>query len=120
MDRKELIREYRETPKPMGVIRIRNTTNGKALVEATRNIPALFNRHRATLRMGGHPNKDLAADWKTDGEQAFAFEVLDTLEAPDRADYDPTTDLRVLEDLWLEKLQPFVPDGYNRRRPPRP
>ena len=116
-DRKELIRAYKEAPKPMGVVCIRNTVNGKSLVEATRNIPALFNRYRATLKFGAHTNKELAADWKTHGEQAFAFEVLDTLEPPDHPDYDPTTDLRVLQDLWLEKLQPFAPRGYNRRRP---
>jgi len=81
-DRKELIRAYKETTKPMGVVRIRNMVNGKSLVEATRNIHALLNRHRATLKFGVHTNKELAADWKTHGEQAFSFEVLDTLEPP--------------------------------------
>ena len=47
------------------------------------------------------------------------FEVLDMLEAPkDQPDYDPTDDLRVLEALWLDRLQPFTDGaggGYMRR-----
>jgi hypothetical protein len=44
------------------------------------------------------------------------FEVLDTIKAPDeQLDYDPTDDLRVLEDLWIERLQLVGERGYGRR-----
>jgi hypothetical protein len=47
------------------------------------------------------------------GANAFTFEVLDTLTAPpDQPGYDPADDLRVLEALWLERLQPFGERGY--------
>ena len=115
-DRKALARAYTETPRPMGVFRVRNTTNEKALVGASKDLPAILNRHRAQLRLGAHPNKVLQRDWNALGPDAFAFEVLDTLTPPaDAPDYDPAGDLRVLEALWLERLAPYEERGYNAR-----
>jgi hypothetical protein len=73
----------------------------------------MLNRQRAQLGMGLHPNRDLQDDWNTLGAAAFDFEVLDTLSPPDRADWDPSDDLRVLEKLWLEKEAPFGERGYH-------
>jgi hypothetical protein len=113
MDRKALIRDYKERQHPMGVYQVRNTINGRSLVGASVNLPAMFNRHRAQLRLGAHANRALQKDWDELGETAFEFRVLDTLEVPDRSDYDPSEDLRVLAQLWLEKLSPFEERGYN-------
>jgi len=116
VDRKALKREYKETRRPMGVYRVRNTVNDKSLVAASADLPAIFNRHRAQLRFGAHPNRGLQKDWNEFGSEAFAFEVLDTLTPPEgRPDYDPSRDLRALEELWLEKLSPFEDRGYNSR-----
>ena len=115
---RELIREYKDTPRTAGVGVVRNTANGKVLLVSGPDIPALLNRHYAQLRFGGHRNRALSDDWRVHGEAAFRFEVLDTLEPPpDKPDYDPTDDLAALEALWLEKLAPFEPAGYNR--PPK-
>ena len=111
--RKELIRAYKETPKEIGVYRVRNTVNGKSLVGASRDLRARLNRHLAELKLGIHPNKALMHDWKQMGSDAFAFEALDSIEPPDDARYDPKEDLEVLEALWLEKLQPYGDTGYN-------
>ena len=104
MDRKALIREYKQRRPPMGVYRVRNTITGHALVAASTDLPSILNRHRAQLGMGGHPARALQADWIAHGPESFVFEVLDTLTPPAEADYDPLADLTVLEDLWLEKL----------------
>jgi hypothetical protein len=115
MDKKALIREYKENPRPMGVYQVRNTVNGKLLVGASVNLPAILNRHRSELRAGGHRNRELQKEWHEFGAEAFEFEVLDTLAPPDSPGYDPSTDLRALEDLWLDKLKPFGERGYNAR-----
>jgi hypothetical protein len=115
MDRKALIREYKESRRPMGVYRVRNTVNGRSLVGASADLPAMLNRHRAQLRLGAHANRALQRDWNEFGPQAFEFHILDTLTAPDRPDYDPSDDLRILEELWLEKLSPFEGQGYNAK-----
>ena len=119
MDKKALLREYKETPRPMGVYQIRNTVNGKLLVGTSVNLTAILNRHRAALRMGSHQNRELQKDWAEFGAEAFEFEVLDTLTPPERPDYKPSDDLRALEELWLDKLSPFGERGYNPE-PKRP
>ncbi|HWT01755.1 MAG TPA: GIY-YIG nuclease family protein [Pyrinomonadaceae bacterium] len=115
MDKKALAREYKETPRPMGVYQVRNTVNGKLLVGVSVDLPSILNRHRAELRMGGHRNRELQKDWAEFGPEAFEFEILDTLTPPERPDYDPKDDLRALEELWLDKLSPFDERGYNAR-----
>jgi group I intron endonuclease len=111
--RKELIRAYKETPKELGVYRVRNMVNGKSLVGASRDLRARLNRHLAELKLGIHPNKPLLQDWQKMGKDAFAFEALDTLEPSEEPRYDPKDDLEVLEALWLDKLKPYGDAGYN-------
>jgi hypothetical protein len=115
VDRKALIREYKETSRPMGVYQVRNTVHGKVLVGTSVDLPSILNRHRAALRLGGHTNRGLQKDWNELGPEAFEFEVLDTLTPSDRPGYKPADDLRELEELWLEKLSPFDERGYNTR-----
>ena len=119
MNRKSLIRAYKETRRPMGVYRIHNTRDDRSLIGRSVDLPAILNRERAALRFGAHHVAELQRDWNALGPDAFAFEVLDTLEPPERSDYDPSDDLRVLEALWLERLQPWGERGYTPR-PPSP
>jgi hypothetical protein len=105
----------------MGVYRVRNIRDDRSLVGRSVDLPASLNRERAQLRLGAHRNAALQQDWNVLGPDAFAFEVLDTLTPPeDRPDYDPTNDLRVLEALWLERLEPFGERGYMARPAARP
>lgn len=46
----------------------------------------------------------LQTAWDADGQDAFVFELLDTLEPNDDPDYDPREALQTLEDLGAEKL----------------
>ncbi|CAN5253346.1 GIY-YIG nuclease family protein [soil metagenome] len=111
MNKKELKLEYKETPRPIGVYRIRNLTNEKIFVGSSVNLVGIFNRYRSQLIAGNHPNKALQADWNELGAENFAFEVLEELN--ERADLDTKKELEFLEDLWLENLQPFGEKGYN-------
>jgi hypothetical protein len=113
-DRKELLHQYKTTPRTMGVAVIRHTASGKAFVFANLDINALVNRYRTQLKFGGHANKDLQRDWQEFGEGAFAVEILDTMVPKDDPEVKPEDELRLLEELWLEKLNPYVPNGYNR------
>ena len=99
----------------MGVYRVRHIGTGRALVGRSIDLPSILNRERSQLRLGVHRNAALQRDWNEYGPDAFAFEVLDTLTPPDVPEYDPTDDLKVLEALWLERLDPFDERGYVRR-----
>ncbi len=121
-NKRRLIKAYKETPRTMGVYCIRNLRNGRRFVAASRDVVARMNRHRFDLKQRAErASRLLQADWDEFGPDAFDFSVLDTLEPSDNApgkDSDPTEDLEVLEQLWLDKLQPYAPDGYcadNRR-----
>jgi hypothetical protein len=113
MNKKELIRAYKEARRPMGVYRVRNVTDGRSIVGSSADLPSILNRERASLRLGAHRNSALQKDWNSLGPDAFAFEVLDTLSLPDDVpNYDPTEDLKVLESMWLERLSPYGEAGY--------
>jgi LmbE family N-acetylglucosaminyl deacetylase len=112
MDRKELIRKYKETPRPMGVYRVRSKTNGKTLIGTSLDHNAALNRHRAQLQMGGHPNRALQNDWNQMGQEEFEFEILDTLSPSVLPDYHPTDDLSMLEAMWVEKLESAGDSSY--------
>jgi hypothetical protein len=113
--RKALKREYLETQHPMGIFRVYNKIEEKSLIGTSVNLPAALNGQLARLKFGGHPSAALQADWHRLGADAFEFEILDTLTPPETPGYDPTEDLRVLEALWLDRLQPFDEKGYNKR-----
>ena len=103
-DRKARIREYKEQVQPAGIYRVRNTATGKSLIGSSVNLPGMLNRQRFQLDHGSHPDQELQKDWNELGPDAFEFEALDLLKPPDEPAYDPTADLRVLKELWLEKL----------------
>ena len=119
MNKRELKREYKQNLRPMGVFQIRNTVNEKVFIGSTLNLPGIFNRHEFQLKMGGHPNKILQADWNEFGAENFEFEILEEVFPRENPDYDYAADLEVLEDLWLEKLEPYGERGYNERKKTR-
>jgi hypothetical protein len=116
IDRKALIREYKSAPQPAGIYRVRNTTTGKSLIGSSVNLPGMLNRQRFQLEHGSHPDKELQRDWNDLGPDAFRFEILDRLEPPDEPGYDPTADLRVLKEMWLEKFTAEGEPLYERSR----
>jgi hypothetical protein len=119
MDKNAAKRDYKLSLRPMGVFQIRNLANGKVFVGVTPNLEAIFNRHRFQLNAGGHPNKPLQQDWRDLGSENFAFEVLEELPPREDPAYKYERDLETLEDLWLEKLEPYGEKGYNERKKTR-
>jgi hypothetical protein len=116
IDKKELKKQYKQALQPMGVYRITNLANGKIYVGSSRNMRGTFNSIRFQLKLGSHMNKELQKDYALFGEEKFSFEAVDHLEPKKEVGYDYTEDLKVLEEMWLEKLQPYDETGYNKRR----
>ena len=104
LDRKALARQYKETRRPMGIYRVRNISTGKSLVGTSTDLPGMLNRQRFQLQGGLHPDKELQKDWVELGSENFAFEVLDQLQPKEDPTVDPSDDLSILKDIWLEKL----------------
>jgi GIY-YIG catalytic domain len=112
--KKELKREYKLNHRPMGVYQIRNVVNEKVLIGASLNLPGIFNRHKCQLKMGNHQNGVLQAEWNEFGGGSFAFEILDEITPKEGRDFQE--ELACLEELWLEKSQPYGDRGYNKRK----
>jgi hypothetical protein len=111
--RQELKRAYQERPKPAGVFQIVNTVTGKLLLGSSLNLEGPLNAHRFTLTIGSHRNRALQADWNTYGADAFRFEILEVVKVTDDPHFSLDDELTLLEQIWLEQLQPFGERGYN-------
>lgn len=115
IDRRLLKRQYKESNRQAGVYRLRSLATGKALIGSSPDLPAARNRLRTQLDSGTYPMApQLAADWKSQGEGGFVFEVLEELEPPEAPGWNPREELGDLLALWLEELQPYGDSGYNR------
>jgi hypothetical protein len=119
MDRKHAKLEYKASRRPMGVFQIRNLVNGKIYVGSSLDLTAMFNRIRFQLFAGAHTNKALETDWRNLGSDKFVFEVLEEVFPREDPNYDYAADLETLEDLWLEKLEPYGDRGYNEKKKTR-
>ena len=111
--RKDLNREYLQRPKPAGVFQVKNTANDKVLLGSSLNLEGSLNKHRFTLKIGSHTNKALQKDWNEYGPDKFTFEILEVVKVVDNPNFNLSDELTLLEQIWLEKLQPIGEHGYN-------
>ena len=111
--KKEINREYKERKIPSGVFQIRNTANGKVLLVSALNLEGRLNRHKFQLTTGVHPNKTLQEDWRRFGPDKFVFDILEVVKVKDDPDFNLEDELTLLEQIWVEKLNPVGERGYN-------
>ena len=115
MDKKELKNNYKQAIQPMGIYQIRNTINGRVFLGSAKDLRGIINSNKFQLKGGLHRNKELQKDFNDVGDKGFAFEIVDYLEPGEGTSCDYSTELKTLEALWLEKLQPYEERGYNTR-----
>jgi len=66
------------------------------------------------LEINGHTNKALQKEWNELGANKFVFEILEVVKLKDDdPNFNLDDELMLLEQIWLEKLQPFGERGYN-------
>lgn len=111
--RAEIKRIYKEKPKQAGIFQIINTTNGKILLCSSRNLEGKLNKHRFQLSIQRHPNRELQEDWDRHGEFSFRFEIAEIVQVKDDPKFNLDDELSLLEEIWIEKIQPFGERGYN-------
>lgn len=95
----------------MGVFRIRNLVNGKFFVGSSTDLKAIWFAQKLQLNAGMHPNSGLQADWKELGSDSFIYEILEVITPSDDDAVDHTKEIKALESLIIEELQPL----YNKQ-----
>jgi len=111
--KKDLIREYKERKKPSGIFQIKNISNGKLLLGSSLNLEGVLNSQKFQLSIGQHRNKELQKEWNEYGPEKFVFEILEVVQDKGDPGFNLNDELALLEQIWLEKLQPFGERGYN-------
>nr|WP_315201409.1 GIY-YIG nuclease family protein [uncultured Flavobacterium sp.] len=114
--KKEIKQEYKEIKFKIGVFQIRNSVNEKIYIESSNDLIAIWKRHRFQLNCGNHPNAELQKDWKEFGEDKFKFEIVSEIKQSDTENADNRKELKLLEEMYLEELNPFEERGYNKKR----
>ena len=94
---KELKEEYKLYKSPKGVYQIRNKKNRKILIGSSTDLKAIWNRQRAQLNFGSHPNKELQKEWNENGEDSFEYEILAEINEKDDEKKDYKKEVRELE-----------------------
>jgi hypothetical protein len=103
MNRKEAIAEYKNRKTQRGTFVVRFSDKAPVWVDATPDLHAARNGLLFMLRNGLHRNIDLQTEWNAQGEAAFRYEVLETLED----DLAPMAWRDLLKDKkkeWVEKV----------------
>ena len=114
MNRREKIKEYKNTLRPMGIVQVKNLRNGRVYLMPSANTTGTINSLRFQLKMGSFlPSAALTKEWQEMGAQSFVIEVLDELKPVDDPAHDYADDLKALEAIWLEKLKPYGEQGYH-------
>jgi group I intron endonuclease len=111
--KQDIKREYKERKKPAGVFQVKNTTNGKILLGSSMNLEGPLNAHKFMLTIGKHRNEALQKEWNEYGGDKFVFEILEEVKVKDDPNFNLEDELTLLEQIWIEKLQPFGERCYN-------
>ena len=111
--RKDIHQEYKERSIPAGVYQVKNKINGRILLGSSLNLEGPLNRHKFMLKIGSHTNKALQKDWDEFGPDSFILEILEEVKIKDDPNFNLKDELTLLEQIWLEELQPFGERGYN-------
>ena len=112
--KREINREYKDRQKPAGVFQIKNIQNGKIFLGSSLNLEGPLNGHKFMLTINSHRNDRLQKEWNEYGANAFVFEILEQVKVKDDPNFNIDDELTLLEQIWVEKLQPFGERGYNK------
>ena len=100
MNRKEAAKQFKDRKVPRGIFAVRCRVTGETWVDSSPNLGAARNGTWFQLRTGTHRDQRLQAEWNPHGEEAFEFEILETLDD----DASPI----LLRDLLREKKRKWA------------
>ena len=115
MNKKELIKEYKNQKHPAGLFIVKNLQENKIFIGKSLNLPAKIRGITFELEMGSHAYSYLAQDFKRLGKEKFEISILDEIEVKDETEKELRTELETLEKMWVEKLKSEGITFYNKK-----
>lgn len=115
MNKKELIKEYKNQKHPAGLFIVKNLPENKMFIGKSLNLPAKIRGITFELEMGSHAYSNLAQDFKRLGKEKFEISILDEIEVKDETEKELRSELETLEEMWVEKLKYEGITFYNKR-----
>ena len=104
-ERKKLAQNAAETKVVGAIYAVKNTLNGKVLVDATGELQGTINRFEFLKQMNDPFSMKLRGDFMKLGQEAFVLEILETLDKkPEQTLQEFKEDLKLLKEMWLEKF----------------
>lgn len=104
-DRRQIIRDYKESDQIGGIFRIVNTETGwKSPLQSTANLQGQKSRLQFAQKTNCCFDRVIEEQWKQYGGGAFVFEEIEALKKqPDQTPKEFSADLSELLELWKEK-----------------
>jgi len=115
LDKKQIIKDYKQQKQPAGIYAVHNKADNKMYIGISKNLPAVLRRFEFTLKMESFPVHSLIDDYKKHGANNFEIKVLDELEIKNETDKELDTELKSLEEMWIEKLRAEGVAFYNKK-----
>lgn len=109
--RKALLRAYKERKVEAGIYAVRCVASGQVWIGATPDLSTRQNGVWFSLRHGSHREPALQAAWAAYGEDAFAFERLETVDVEGLDRFGQASRLKDRRAHWIETLNA---QGLNR------
>lgn len=103
INKKEIIKNYKQKEIEMGIIQIYNTRNGYSYVDICTNLYKPFESIKFQLNLGRFKIKKFQEDWASYGGNAFEFKVVEKLRPNEGStDKEKVDDLKELLNMWIE------------------
>lgn len=102
-DRKAAIRAYKERKPRPGVYAVRHLASDRRWVDTAFDVDTRKNGLWNCLNDGRHLDKELQKAWRTYGESAFTYEVLEVIEEPTEPVFLKDA-LKALKIRWADRL----------------
>lgn len=115
LNKKELIKEYKNQKHPAGIFVVKNRPENKLFLGVSLNLPAKLRGITFELEMGSHAYSNLAEDYKRLGKDQFEISILDQIEVKDDTEKELRSELETLEEMWVEKLKAEGVTFYNKK-----
>jgi len=115
LNKKELIKEYKNQKHPAGLFAVKNTPENKMFIGTSLNLPAKIRGVTFELELGSHAYHNLAEDYERLGKDQFEIFVLDEIEVKDETERELKKELESLGQMWVEKLKSEGITFYNKK-----